>query len=197
MQTLSDITILSDPNTAAKWFLDFGNTIQSILRIGDRTTSLGMECFNDINLCRVCKCLPYTLRHKAYYLEERGRERLVKIIDMVTKERNNVERKARDEYSLRLYDSPTVTSNSDITQEVLDTTDSLTQTPQSSASMHDSWSLLCLGTGRRFPTTEDINRSTIYAKTPKSFRTEPGFKTNSDCRIFKVLQSSGTHRDKL
>ena len=41
---------------------------------------------------------------------------------MVTKERNNVERRAQDGYSLRLYDSPTVTSNSDITQEVPDTT---------------------------------------------------------------------------
>ena len=87
-QTLSDTTIEVDPDKAAKWFLDLENTIQSILRIGDRTTSLGIECFNDINLCRICKCLPYTLGHKVYYLEERGRERLVKIVDMVTKERN-------------------------------------------------------------------------------------------------------------
>ena len=91
----------------------------------------------------------------------------------------------------------TVTSMINITQEVLDTTDSLTQTPQSSKSKHDSWALLCQGTDRRFPTTEDINRSTTYAKTPKSFRTEPGFKTNTDCRICKVLHSSGTPRDEL
>ena len=50
-QTLSDTTIEVDPDKAAKWFLDLENTMQTILRIGDRTTSLGMECFNDINLC--------------------------------------------------------------------------------------------------------------------------------------------------
>ena len=57
-----------------------------------------------------------------YYHKEHGRERLVKIIDMVAKERDNVERRARDENNLRLYDSPTVTSNSNVTQEAPDTT---------------------------------------------------------------------------
>ena len=33
-QTLSDITIENDPDEAVVWFLDFENTIQSILRIG-------------------------------------------------------------------------------------------------------------------------------------------------------------------
>ena len=147
-----------------KWFLDFGNTIQSILRIGDRTTSLGMECFNDINLFQVCKCLPYTLWHKVYYIEERGRERLVKIIDMVTKERNNVERRASEKNTLRLWDSITVTSRFDVTQgvpdttvtsmvdiahEALDTTASLTRTSHSWTSKQASWALLCQGTDKR------------------------------------------------
>ena len=101
-QTLSDATVEIDPDKAARWFLDFGNTIQSILRIGDRTTSLGMECFNGMTLSRVSKCLPYTLRQKVYYLKEHGRERLANIIDMVTTERDNIERRARDENNLRL-----------------------------------------------------------------------------------------------
>ena len=54
-QTLSDITIEIDPDKAVVWFLGFDNTIQSILRIVDRTTSLGIECFNGTNLCQICK----------------------------------------------------------------------------------------------------------------------------------------------
>ena len=99
--------------------------------------------------------------------------------------------------NLYYYDTITVTSRIDIAQEVPDTTASLNQTSYSWTSRFDSWTLLCQGTGRRYPTTDDILRSTNYAKRPKSFKTEPGAKTNTDCRICKTLHSSGTHKDEL
>ena len=72
-QTLSDRLIEIDPGKAVAWFLDFKATIQSILRLGDRNTSLGRECFNALILGQICECLPYTLRDKTYYIEEKGR----------------------------------------------------------------------------------------------------------------------------
>ena len=45
-QPLSDKSIKADPSKAATWFLQFEKAIESILRLGDRTTSLGMQCFN-------------------------------------------------------------------------------------------------------------------------------------------------------
>ena len=79
----------------------------------------------------------------------------------MAKERNNIERRARDENNLRLYDSPTVTSSSDVNQEVPDTTvtsmvdiaqevpdtiASLTQTSHSCCCWVTSWLALNLAT---------------------------------------------------
>ena len=89
-QPLSDKAIETDPNKAATWFLEFENAIESILRLGDRTTSLGMQCFNAATIYQICERLQYTLQYQTYGLEEDGREKLKKIIDMVTKKRATV-----------------------------------------------------------------------------------------------------------
>ena len=72
-------------------------------------------------------------------------------------------------------------------------------------SKFDSWTLLCQGTGKQYPTTDDIFYSPNYAKTPRglkeqvemSFETKPIVKTNADCRICKLLEKSGTHKKEL
>ena len=123
-QTLSDRAIEIDPGKAVAWFLDFEATIQSILRLGDRNTSLGRDCFNTLILGQICECLPYILRDRTTNIKEDGRERLVKVIGMVAKDRHKIERRALDENNLyfhRWYDGK-VTSRFDVTQEVPDTT---------------------------------------------------------------------------
>ena len=75
-QPLSDKDIETDPNKAAIWFLEFENAIESILRLGDSTTSLRMQCFNAATIYQIYKRLPYTIQYQTYGLEEDGREKL-------------------------------------------------------------------------------------------------------------------------
>ena len=121
-----------------------------------------------------------------------------KIIDMVTKARTNAEKRAIDKNN-QSYDITTVASRVNIVQNVPDTTVSLSQTSHNSSctSRFGSWTLLCLGTGRRYPTTDDIFHSINYAKRPRSFNPEPRAKTNTEFRICKLLESTGTHEGEL
>ena len=186
-QPLSDKSMETDPNEAATWFLQYENAVKSILRLGDRTTSLGMESFNASTIYEICTRLPYTIKYQTYGLEEDGREKLKKIIDMVAKARTNAERRATDKNN-HYYDNTTATSRANIAQ---------TSHSNSCTSRFNSWTLLCQGTDRQHPTTDDIIRSINYAKRPKNFNTDPGAKTNTDCRICKILESSGTHKSEL
>ena len=113
---------------------------------------------------------------------------------MVTKARTNAEKRATDKNN-QSPDTTTVSSKVNIAQNEPDTTVSLSQTSSSSscASRYDSWTLLCLGTGRRYPTPDDIFNSVSYARRPRSFNPEPRAKTNPECRICKLLESTGTH----
>ena len=69
-QPLSDKSIETDPNKAATWFLQYEKAIESILRLGDRTTSLGMQCFNASTIYKICERLPYTIQYQTYGIEE-------------------------------------------------------------------------------------------------------------------------------
>ena len=117
---------------------------------------------------------------------------------MVTKARTNAEKRATDKNN-QSYDITTVASRVNIVQNVPDTTVSLSQTSHNSSctSRFGSWTLLCLGTGRRYPTTDNIFHSINYAKRPRSFNPEPRAKTNTECRICKLLESTGTHKREL
>ena len=133
-----------------------------------------------------------------WLLELHGREKLKKIIDMVAKARTNAERRASDRTN-HSYNTTTVTIEANITQNTPDATVSPRPSPHSRnyTSRFDSWILLCQGTGRRYPTTDDIFHSINYARRPRSFNPEPRAKTNPKCRICKLLESTGTHEGEL
>ena len=111
--------------------------------------------------------------------------KIEKIINMLNKAKANNQP----------YDNTMVPGKAFITENEPSTTASLSQTPPSSccASRFPSWTHLCLGTSRRYPNPDDIFQSSNYARKPKCFNQEPGAKTNPECRICKILESTGKH----
>ena len=128
-QPLSDKSIENEPNKAATWFLNYEKSIESILRLGERTTLLGMQCFNASTIHKISKRLPYTIQYQTYELKEDGREKLEKIIDMVTKARTNAEKRATDKNN-QSPDITMVSSEVNVAQNEPDTTSSLPEAHQ-------------------------------------------------------------------
>ena len=124
-QPLSDKSIENEPNKAATWFLNYEKSIESILRLGERTTLLGMQCFNASTIHKISKRLPYTIQYQTYELKEDGREKLEKIIDMVT----NAEKRAKYKNN-QSPDITTVSSEVNVAQNEPDTTSSLPEAHQ-------------------------------------------------------------------
>ena len=98
-----------------------------------------------------------------------------------------------------------ITSKFNATQGVPNVAANTNQHPCSHTPKFDSWALLCQGTGRQYPTTNDVFYSPNYAKTPKglkenddmNFDTKTFIKNNTDCRVCKFLEESGTHKEEL
>ena len=96
------------------------------------------------------------------------------------------------------YDITTVSSKVNINQKEPNTTASLSQTsPSSRISGFYSWTHLCLGTGRRYPNSDDIFHSANYARRPRNLNSEPRAKTNPKCRMCKLLESTGKYKGEL
>ena len=100
---------------------------------------------------------------------------------MVAKARTNAERRASDKIN-QSYDVTTVNTGVNIIQNIPDATVSLSPSSHSSSctSRFDSWILLCQGTGRQYPTADDIFHSTSYAKKPGNFSTKLRAHTNAE-----------------
>ena len=63
-----------------------------------------------------------------------------------------------------------------------------------------SWALLCLGTHRCYPNTNDVFHSPNYAKKPKGLAQDIfGYfaRTNLDCRICRTLENEGEDHGEL
>ena len=187
VQPLTDKVIETDPAKATTWFLQYDSAIEAILRLGKQNAKLGMQCFNVTNLYRICEKLPFSLQQAAYSLEEGGKEKLVKIIDMTSKVRYATEKRAQDRAN-QSSDPVTITNKIKPTQSEPAISANLTQTPNTNqTSRFDSWTLLCLGTERRYPDTDDIFHSAHYARRPRNFEQVPKARTNAECRICKIL----------
>ena len=119
-QPLSDKTVETDPNKAAMWLLQYEKAMNSILRLGDRATSLGLRYFNTSTFYKICEQLPHTIQCKVYGIEENGREKMKKIIGVVTKARTNAERRAKDKNN-QSSDTTAVSSKVNIPQKEPDT----------------------------------------------------------------------------
>ena len=110
--------------------------------LGDRTNSLGMQCFNASTIYKICERLPYTIQYQTYGLEEDGREKLKKLIEMVTKARRNAEKRATDK-NKQSSETTTTSSKVNIAQNKPETTTpstvNLSQTPSNApASRYES-----------------------------------------------------------
>ena len=55
-----------------------------------------MQFFNSSTFYKICEQLPYTIQCKVYDIEENDREKMKKMIKMVTRARTNAERRAKD-----------------------------------------------------------------------------------------------------
>ena len=55
-----------------------------------------MKCFNVTTLYKICEKLPFSLQQAAYSLEEGGKEKLIKIINITSKIRYATEKRAQD-----------------------------------------------------------------------------------------------------
>ena len=132
----------------------------------------GIQCFNANVIYQICERLPYSIYYQTCDIEEHGRGRLKKIAEIVTKATANAERRSIDRAN-RPYNSSITKSNT--TQEVPATTTS--QDPQPHNEDHtprfDSWELLCKGTQRRYPTTNNIFHSPNYARQQGNLNSKP------------------------
>ena len=91
-QPLTDKVIENDTSRAAAWFLKYEKAVESILilRLGDRSATLGMQCFNATTNYKICERLPYSIQDQTYGLEEERRDNLKKVIEMISKARQIV-----------------------------------------------------------------------------------------------------------
>ena len=80
---------------------------------------------------------------------------LVKLCDLITKDRCNAEARAMAKKKYGNHDT-TTTNGVNTTQEAPDATPKF-----------NSWALLCTGTDRQYPNTNDVFHSHNYAIKPK------------------------------
>ena len=102
--------------------------------------------------------------------------------------------------------SPPKTNHTDvITETHQDTTpvdlDKLANHPPdlniTANSRFESWTQLCMGTGRRYPNPNDVFRTISYSRRPRKFKQTPTARTNAECRICITLETSGNHEGAL
>ena len=64
--------------------------------MGETSTSLGVQCFNQLVTHQICERLPHILQHQTHQIKEDGREKLEKIVDIINEARANAEKKATE-----------------------------------------------------------------------------------------------------
>ena len=173
-QHLSDEINRNNPTKATAWYLRIERTLGSLIRLGDRSPSLKEECFSASTFQQFYKRLISILQHKVQDFKGTSRETLVKLYDLITKDRCNAEARAKLKYG---NNDSTNASRANNAQE----------TP-SNATEFNSWTLLCKGTGRKHPNTNDIFNSRNYAVKPKGLIVSNEY--NRKCRICKFLEGS-------
>ena len=93
---MTDKVIKTDPNKAGAWFLQYEKAVESILRLRDRSNTLGMQCFNTTTIYKICECLPYFIQDQTYGLEEDGQDKQKKVIEMNTKAMTKADKRDTD-----------------------------------------------------------------------------------------------------
>ena len=75
------------------------------------------------------------------------------------------------------------------------TTIDTTQNKNDTATVFESWELMCRGTQRNYPTTNDVFHSPNYARQQGTLDLRR--QTNEACRICKLLEKEGRPREEL
>ena len=93
IQHISDETIKTDPVT---WFLQYEEVIESILRLGEGTTSqCSLEQYSAVNY-HIRGRLTHTLLTQAYQLKGNPRKQLEEIANMISEARTNAEKRVTE-----------------------------------------------------------------------------------------------------
>ena len=116
---------------------------------------------------------------------------------MTSEVRYATEKRAQDRAN-QSSDPAAITNKIKPTQSEPAISANLTQTPNTNqTSRFDSWTLLCLGTERRYPDRDDTFHSAHYARRPRNFKQVPKARINAECRICKILKTLSNHEGAL
>ena len=170
--------------------------------MGNRGAELEAVAFSIPTLYAITSKLPFTMGDKVYDIEESGKHKLKKILNLISK--------ARVKASARSTDQANNTSTGNIISSHLTSptfhtlslaalpaaTPMAAGTPTTPTHKYESWATLCGASGTLYPSYEDIMISTQYTS-PQDFKTDAMGRNHSDCRICKHLEISGNHRSYL
>ena len=179
---MSDNTSRRHPREAALWLGKLETSILQFLKLGDRSDHSGMQCFNETIIYSICERLPYSIYHRICDIRDHGRKKLKQIAEIVNTARMNADKRSVDRAN-RPHNS-TLTHHTPRT-----TTIDTTQDNNNTTVMFESWELLCRGTQRNYPTTNNIFHSSNYARQQGTLDLRR--QTNEACRICKLLEKVG------
>jgi hypothetical protein len=75
---LTDKIIETDPTHAANWYLDYGNTLKTVLSLGELGPELGAVAYSIPTLHTITSKLPSTMSVKVHDIRENGKTKLEK-----------------------------------------------------------------------------------------------------------------------
>ena len=183
----------SDPGFTATWYLDFGHAVEEIYDLGTERASLEHTCFNPETITIITDKLPFS---DSYLLSDsnlEGKAHLKEIINIIKKRKASAQKRANNKYN---SDIKTSTFNAEISKPNLPETSA---TPRFAKLVFrfESWAEICFGTERTYPSYNDMQNLATYTKLPKMYQVNPSGTTNNDCRICKILDTTGEYGGSL
>ena len=196
MPGLTDTLLQSDPGFTVTWCLDFGVAVEDIYDLGTKCASLEHTCFNPETITIITDKLPFS---DSYLLSDsnlEGKAHLKEIINMIKKRKANAQKRANNKYNA---DIKTSTLNALHTQAAIANLQESSTTPrfEELRSRFESWTEICSGTERTYPSYYDMQNLASYTRQPKRYQVNPSGTTNNDCRICKILDTTGEYGGSL
>ena len=196
MPGLTDTLLQADPGFTATLYLDFGAAVEDIYDLGTKRASLEHTCFNAETITIITDKLPFS---DSYLLSDsnlEGKAHLKEIINLIKKRKASAQKRASNKYN---SDIKTSTTNALHTQAAITNLSGPSTTPrfEELRSRFESWADICSGTERTYPSYYDMQNLVSYTRQPKRYQVSPSGTTNNDCRICKILDTTGDHEGSL
>ena len=185
---------MPDPGFTATWYLEFGATVEEIYDLGTKRASLEHACFNPETITIITDKLPFSDSYQLHDSTLEGQDHLKEIMNMIKKRKVNAQKRANNIYNAEIRNSPLTTTpymaTPNLTYLIHQPLQGLRScTPDSRAGLKSV-------VGQRGPTPTiyyDMQNPASYTRQPKRYQVNPSGTTNNDCRIFKVLDTSGEY----